>query len=269
MNDFAEIFTSEQRDVLENTLSNFEKETSNSISVVTVAELDGETIENFSVKLFEEWKIGEKGKDNGLLLLIALKEKQVRIEVGYGLEGVITDARSHHIIETIIKPAFQTQNYYDGTQKAVSEIMASLRGEIHETSSQTQATIKDSLGALFVVGFFIILGIISLALTLAKSRSYWAGGCIGFVAGTFIGIFFWSTLFSLLFGLVLGIIGIVVDYFLSRNASTSTASLKKKMTHQEPDDWWNSGSGRFGSGGGGFGGFGGGRSGGGGASGSW
>ena len=114
VNDFAEMLTAEQRQSLEKKINDFEKTTGNELSVVTVSGLGGDTIENFAVKLFEDWGIGKKNKDNGVLLLIARDERQFRIEVGYGLEGALTDARSFWITQNILRPAFQKGDYYGG-----------------------------------------------------------------------------------------------------------------------------------------------------------
>jgi len=110
VNDFAGVFSGEQKATLEQKLVTFEKETSNEITVVTIKALDGDTIENFAVKLFEDWEIGKKDKDNGVLVLLAMDDRQMRIEVGYGLEGALTDAQSFWIINKIMKPAFQQEN---------------------------------------------------------------------------------------------------------------------------------------------------------------
>lgn len=82
--------------------------------------LDGDTIENFAVRLFEQWKIGKKGKDNGVLLLIAINERKLRIEVGYGLESTITDGKAGEIIREVITPEFKKNNYYEGILNKIS-----------------------------------------------------------------------------------------------------------------------------------------------------
>ena len=100
------MISAEQKQTLETKLSQFEKDTSNELSVVTIEDLKGDTIENFAVKLFEDWGIGKKDKDNGVLLLIAKNDRQMKIEVGYGLEGALTDAQSFWIIQNVMRPAF-------------------------------------------------------------------------------------------------------------------------------------------------------------------
>ena len=97
VNDFAEILSTETRASLEELLSSTDASTSAQVAVVTIKSLDGDTIENYAEKLFQEWGIGQKGKDNGVLLLVAVDDRKVRIEVGYGLEGALTDAESSWI----------------------------------------------------------------------------------------------------------------------------------------------------------------------------
>ena len=119
VNDFADILSADTKTQLEAKLKDFASKESNEISVVAIKSLDGDTIENYAVKLFEEWKIGKDKQDNGVLLLVAPNDHQVRIEVGYGLEGALTDLQSKEIINQIITPAFKAGDYDGGVSKAV------------------------------------------------------------------------------------------------------------------------------------------------------
>src|SRR3990170_5163094 len=114
VNDFAGVLSQEMENSLEDRLSSFTASTSNEIAVVTLSSLEGETVEGAAVKLFEEWGIGDKDKDNGVLLLVAINDRQMRIEVGYGLEPVLTDSRSGNIIRDQITPLFKAGNYEGG-----------------------------------------------------------------------------------------------------------------------------------------------------------
>ncbi len=91
VNDFAKMLSAPEKSAIELKLANYKKQTGNEISVVTVASLDGDYIENFATQLFKEWGIGENGKDNGALLLISRDDRKARIEVGYGLEPYLPD----------------------------------------------------------------------------------------------------------------------------------------------------------------------------------
>ena len=147
INDFANMIGATAKQALEQKLVQFEKDTSNEISIVTINSLAGDTIENFAVKLFEEWKIGKDSKDNGILLLISKEDKKMKIEIGYGLEGALTDTQSYWIIQNIMRPAFQTGDYDGGISSAVDKIIAATKGE-YVPSEQPSSSKKWSLGAI-------------------------------------------------------------------------------------------------------------------------
>jgi uncharacterized protein len=109
-------------------LKNFEKNTSNQIVVVTLNSLQGKSIENYGYKLGRKWGIGQKNKNNGVLLIIAPNEKKVRIEVGYGLEGELTDAKAFLIINDIIVPYFKKGDFDTGVTKGVEAIIQTVKG---------------------------------------------------------------------------------------------------------------------------------------------
>ena len=110
-------------------LAAHEQSTSNQIVVVTLKSLRGYEISDYGVQLGRHWGIGQKGKNNGALLIVAPAERKLRIEVGYGLEGVLTDAVSRDIIERAIKPPFRQQNYEQGIRAGVGAMLAALSGE--------------------------------------------------------------------------------------------------------------------------------------------
>ena len=150
VSDYAGILSSSARVQLESVLSQFEKETSNQVVVVTFPSLEGESLEDFSIRLAEKWKIGQKGKDNGVIFLIFRDDRKMRIEVGYGLEGVLTDATSGAILNQIVRPRFREGKFDEGISEGVQAIIQATRGEFHaQTASQ-----GDNSG---VEPFFIIL----------------------------------------------------------------------------------------------------------------
>ena len=122
VSDFAGIINSNTRTQLTNIIEEFKKVSSNEIAVATVVSLDNEPIENYAVGLFQAWGIGQKDKDNGLLLLVAPNERQVRIEVGYGLEGYINDALAGRIIRGTMVPHFKTGDFAGGILNGVVSI---------------------------------------------------------------------------------------------------------------------------------------------------
>jgi len=262
VNDYANVITDNNQQVLETKLSNFEKETSNEISIVTIFNLDGDTIENFAVELFADWKIGKAKNDNGVLLLIAIEDKKMRIEVGYGLEGALTDAQSFWIINNQMKPEFKLKNYYQGIDSAVDKIIAATKGEYvpSESSTQSQGNQGTDWEFIFWIGFFALMWVAGI---LGRSKSWWAGGVLGGVIGIIIGLIKGFLFFGLVSMALLIPFGLLFDFIISKNYT------KHKAHGTIP--WWIGGGrgGRGGFGGGGFGGFGGGGSGGGGASGGW
>ena len=114
---------------INNILKNEENKSSNQIVVVILNSLNGYSIEEFSYQLGRFWSIGQKDKNNGVLLVVSMKEREIRIEVGYGLEGVLTDKISHEIINYTIKPNFKASQYELGILKAVNEIIKATQGE--------------------------------------------------------------------------------------------------------------------------------------------
>lgn len=264
ISDFAGVLKAEQKQALEQKLSNFDKEFSNEIAVVIIPSLKGDTIENFAVKLFEDWKIGKNKKDNGVLILVAMEDRKMRIEVGYGLEGALTDAQSGWIISQIMKPAFVSGDYFAGIDGAVDKIVSATKGEYIPAENQIQ---KSGVGVNFKnienLVWLFFGGTIFLASVLGRSKSWWAGGVIGGVIGVIIGIIKGFLFFGVVSLAFLIPLGLLFDSIVSRSYS------RGKDSGHFP--WWIGGGGFGGgrSGGGGFGGFGGGSSGGGGASGDW
>jgi uncharacterized protein len=127
--DEAGILDTETKELLEEKLKAHEKETTNQIVVLIIPSLEGEVLEEYSLKVASTWKLGQKKKDNGVLLLIAKDDRLLRIEVGYGLEGVLTDALSSRIIRKEITPSFKRGNFSLGVKQGVDAILGSISGE--------------------------------------------------------------------------------------------------------------------------------------------
>lgn len=279
VNDFAGVLSSDTKATLEASLDEFEKSTSNQISVVIIPNMKDKNgnedyIENFAEKLFKEWGIGTAGRDNGVLLLVAMEERTVRIEVGYGLEGALTDLKSGRIVDGLIVPKFKNEDYAGGIVSGVDAIMGEIKGE-YSVMDDPAANGEDdtSIGEIISFGFFIFLNILfamGRALrSVGKSHRIWPGGAFGLFLAVLFGLIFWNGL--IVFGglvVLLGGGGLLLDFILSR------AKFLEKWRSKDDSGsggGWFFGGGRGGgsSGGGGFGGFGGGMSGGGGASGRW
>lgn len=260
VNDRGEMLSLEYGAELEKELADYEKATGHEIAVLTVPDLQGESIEYAAVDVFEQWGIGKEGKDNGLLLMIADAERDVRIEVGYGLEGYITDGRAGLIIRNDIAPNFKDGKFDDGVAAAIASLRGYLEGAPADPSEESGGELPENIiGFIF---FVLFVGVRLFVGLLAATPGWWLGGVVGGFFGAGLGAFLGVSMPIL--GATFAIAGFIFDFFVSRYAAD-------RKSRGLSDLWWwhgPGGSGGFG-GGGGFGGFGGGRSGGGGASGGW
>lgn len=174
--DNAELLSPTVRNALAAQLKAHEDKTGNQVVVLTIPTLDGEVVDTYAVRVFETWKLGKKGKDNGLLLLVVPKERKLRIEVGYGLEGVITDAVSSRVIRNVIAPQFKAGNFDQGMQDGVNALIGQLEGkgadalpalspESRNSSSVKAPSMSLTERILFgafifgIIGLFTVIGI--------------------------------------------------------------------------------------------------------------
>jgi uncharacterized protein len=157
--DAAGILSAAEIATLEKKLVAFDDSSSNQISVVIIPTLDGNALEEYANKLFRAWGIGDAKKNNGVLLLIAVNEKKIRIEVGYGLEGAITDVQSKSIIDNDLQPAFRNKTYYQGIDVAIDHISKAAVGEYKVVKAKKSKNPKGSL-FLFVIILFVIVAIV-------------------------------------------------------------------------------------------------------------
>ncbi len=181
VNDNAGILSSSTISRLEQILKAEEDSTSNQIAVLTINTLDGGSLEDYSMKVVETWKLGKKGKDNGVLLLVVKDDRKVRIEVGYGLEGVLTDAVCNTIIRRAIIPEFKSGDYDAGVTAGVENIIAAIGGEFQGEGS------SDTDGGPVLVTALVILMVIASAFGRLARRGIWfgGGGFGGFTGGGF------------------------------------------------------------------------------------
>jgi uncharacterized protein len=126
--DNAEILSADTRRRLTDTLRRHEQKTSNQVVVLSVPTIHGESVEEYAVRVFEQWKLGKKGKDNGVLVVIVPQDRRMRIEVGYGLEGVLTDAHASRIIRNLMTPRFREGDFSGGVARGVDAVVAQLEG---------------------------------------------------------------------------------------------------------------------------------------------
>lgn len=262
--DAANIISSKNEELLESQLDVYEKESSTEIAVLTVPTLEGMEIEQYAEAVFAAWGIGKKQRDNGILLLVAPTERAVRIEVGYGLEGALTDLESGLIIRTILSPSFQNGDFDTGIFDGVGAIIEATRGEYEGIGSYDHATTRnDPKSIAFIILVFIIVlspFLRQFIWSRALSRSIWPSAVIGGVIPFLVAQKF------IIHG---ALIGLAFDLILSRLPALegwrkSIPEKQKKTKKSYFHDRNNMGGGGFGGGG-----FGGGKSGGGGASGKW
>lgn len=163
VNDYAALLNDDEAAAIETRLKAIEGETSNQFVLAIFKSLEGGSLEDFSIRLADAWKIGQKGKDNGVILLLFTEDRKVRIEVGKGLEGVITDAHSGRIIREIIAPFFREGKYAAGLMGAVDALDKSSKGEFKAEGKKSGKGGSDTAGmaALFVI-FGSIFGIAML-----------------------------------------------------------------------------------------------------------
>jgi len=276
VNDTAGILSSETIAGLETVLKAHEDSTSNQVVVLTVPSLEGKEIEQYSIKVVDAWKLGQKGKDNGVLLLISRDERKVRIEVGRGLEGDLPDITCGAIIRKEIIPRFKEGDYNGGVRAGVAAILGAIQGSYKADESDsgegelgTAGTIIMSVVFIVVVGVFTVLAAFS-------------SGCMTWFLYAFL-IPFWFAFPTAILGMHAGFIVFIVyalGFLLFRFWVTRSSAGKGLMSR-----WgmkaaksggggggWFSGAGGWSSGGssssGGFSGGGGSFSGGG-ASGGW
>jgi uncharacterized protein len=255
--------TSDQQAELAATIAVERSRSGNQLAVLMIPTLSGDALEDYSIRVARGWGIGEKGQDNGVLLLIVKNDRKLRIEVGYGLEGSLTDARASRIIRDRITPEFKQGRYYEGIQSGLTGIISAIHNDDDAAlSNDTADDNSDSQGVDWWVVLYALLIIPSwLASMLARSKSWWGGGIVGLLAGVIVGFIFGLVVVGVLASVILFILGLLFDKAVSKNYS------QRKAAGLHPS-WWAGGS-SFGGGSGGFGGFGGGGFGGGGSSGGW
>jgi len=259
VNDFAHLLDPAARSALDARLAAYDQATGNQIAVAIFADLGGVPINDFAAQL-EDWKVGRKGKDTGLLLLIALREREVRIEVGYGLENKITDTDAGAIIRDEIAPAFRAARYADGVNAAVSALQRLIGGASGTPGAPSAAPppVRNTGGGIGLLPVALFVAFLVISLALGRRQTKRCPRC--------------GTLLVPSAPVQAHTVGTVQVWacprcgYREKHVSRGGGSGMFVPWVVGPGVGW--GSGGF-SGGGGFGGFGGGASGGGGATGGW
>lgn len=260
INDEAHIFSQNERDELLNLVQNFEQNSTTQIAIVTLNSLGNKSIEELSLEIARGYKLGQKESDNGVLLVVAPNEKKVRIEVGYGLEGVLTDAISSQIINTVMIPEFKNGNMSEGIKKGVLAIIKVASGEEFRS--------KFSLGDMPFGVIAFIAGILSCFASVIFGKFFVRTGfstCFAGLVSTALEQGFGVQNYLIIFGAFAFIFAvfffILKDAFKKNNGSASPLGGFSRGRSDSNGGGGRSGGRGFGGGGGGFGG--------GGASGSW
>lgn len=276
VNDYAHMIPPDVSARVEEKLKAFEQRTGDQVVVLTIDSLNGEPIDDYSVRVAQAWKLGQKGKDNGVLLLIAKQDRMMRIEVGYGLEPQLTDLETKVIREEIINPRFRAGDFGGGVEAGVDAILKALEGDLPPPEKAPAAGDQAPMGSRLVVLliFLVVVGTFSVI-------ALGAPGCQGWFLYLFLTPF-WFIFPSVILpvaGPAFGIGWLIVFPILKMLTSRmgfgrSWLPVGPGVGRRRRGGWYGGGFGGFGGGfggGGGGGGFsgGGGSFGGGGSSGSW
>jgi len=263
VNDQANLLDDGFEGQLEERLRLLEEETGAQVAVLTIPSLEGDPLEDFSIRVVETWKLGRADADDGVLILIARDERRMRIEVGYGLEGVLTDAQSGRIIDQLMSPRFREGDFSGGVGAAVEAVSSAIRGEPLDLPEKSTRSEGVNPGAII---FLLIFGLPFIGAALS------ARGAAGWIVGIFLTPFFFgfpAAIFGVTIGKVTAIAWLIAFPLLRLILPKTTTG---RGTGTSGSTFW----GPFIGGGGGGGGFsgggfsgGGGSFGGGGASGGW
>lgn len=263
INDFAEVLPDSFEQELETELSAYTQATNSAeIAVVTITSLNGEPIEDVALQFFDTWQIGKQTSDNGVLLLLAMQDREVRIHTGYGVEGALPDALAGRIIRDSMTPLLREGKYAEAVAVGVEDIKRAVAGEFPAADGGASEQDIEATDWLQLIPFLLFLGaglLSYLVAFLGRTTSWWVGGVIGVVLG--------AILLGMVGAALLGGIGLLLDYILSKNYKQWNLEGKQtSWTHSfggfHSTGYRSSSSSKTFS-------FGGGRSGGGGASGKW
>ncbi|WP_051327763.1 TPM domain-containing protein [Desulfatirhabdium butyrativorans] len=261
VNDYGNILSPEAAKRIDSLLKELEEKDSTQVVVLTVPTLEGDSLEDFSIRVAERWKIGHKGLDNGAILVIARSERKIRIEVGYGLEGKLTDLMAGRIIRDRIVPEFRAGRFDQGVINGVVAITEIVRGEFQAPAKKPTGPAASGLED-FVPFLLFFVFLVSALGRVSKPLGTVGGG----LAMPFLGHMAFAPGPLILLGMA-GI-GMLLGYVLASIAAASSSRGSGYSGRGGPWIGFSGGGGGFSSGGGGFSGGGGGF-GGGGASGSW
>jgi uncharacterized protein len=189
VNDYAQLLTASSAQQLEDRLAAFESKTGHQFSLLTVPSLNGMPIEQYSIKVAEAWKLGSAKADDGLILVIAPGDRKMRIEVGYGLEGVIPDAIAARVVREVLQPAFTRGDFAYGIEAAFDTLIQAAGGDGQQLRDRVRPAAQHaarpgiSLFLLIPIGLFVFFSMLFGGRS--RRRGFW--GSSGFGGGGFGG----------------------------------------------------------------------------------
>ncbi len=189
--DQAGMLTAQQRDALENVLKEYEARTGSQIAILVVSKTEPEAIEQYGIRVFDEWKLGRKGVDDGVLLLVAKDNppalRRLRIEAGRGVQGVLTDAQSKRILQDVIAPHFRQNDFYGGLVAGISAITSLLDQEKFPAPQDRQAGQDEGFAPLPLALIFIFMILFLLQQARSARRYMHSRGDWGRSSGIILG----------------------------------------------------------------------------------
>lgn len=280
VNDYAGLLSPSDKEAIEARCRELQKRTGAQLTVVTLKSMEGGQIDDFTNKLFARWSVGEKQKDNGIMLLVSMEERQSRIEVGYGLEPIIPDALTARILDHTLRPEFRRGDFAAGLLNSVNRICELIeKGEPADRNALARPQELDFGEKIIMVLFFCLFVAVGGLILGSSARIRQIAPAV--MGAAFAGIpmllaFGIAGLMALVIQVPLAIATTILGWKQGKNFKRSSGGQRGSGSYDPPTWTWGGTSGSSGgwsSGGGGFsqswGGFGGGSSGGGGASSSW
>lgn len=263
VNDYAHMISPPVRQQLEAQLAALEQSDSTQIAILTVTDLQGVTVEEYSMEVAKKWKIGQKKLDNGVIFLVAKENRKMRIEVGYGLEGRLTDILAGRILDREVRPHFKAGNYDEGFIRGVDGIIKAVRGEYRASDAPrrqpTVRTLSKGVDTLYVLAWVALI----IAFIIIGYRKHLAAVITGalavpllmFIIQPFdVGMLIAAILMGAFLGFMFGIIGYAIGtsagsssyggYGGSGDSWSSSSSYSSSSS-----DSWSGGGGSFGGGG--------------------
>jgi len=264
VNDFANILSEEAEQRITEVIEGIKDKTSAEVAVVTVQSLEENEVNYYAVELGRAWGIGNAERDDGVLFLTAIDDRQTYIATGYGVEGFITDAQAFWITDQVVVPYFRNGDYEGGILAGTEKIAAAL-AELETLPEASEGSTDGFPIEVFIFSIFFFFSFVVpwVIAVLGRSKRWWPGGVAGGIMGFFLAFLFSITFFIIL---PLAIFGFLFDYLASKNYK---AGKDHWWTGGGSSGWGGGSSFGGGSSGSSFGGFSGGSFGGGGGGSSW